>query len=579
MKKLTYIVSLIIIGVFFNSCDEGGLLDTSPLDDRTPLDQVSDPEFWNTEEDVKLFVNGFYQSLPTAWSAGGGNPSPDLGTDMVMESLAWYGGSLTNRLDGTITVPGSGGGWNWGNIRRANYFLENVDRAESSGMVDHYVGEGHFFRAWFYFELLKNFGDLPIIDQTLNVDHQDILYGSRSSRSEVVDFILSDLDEAISKMQTSVGPPKSRLNEDVAALFKARVALYEGTWEKYHQGSEFAGDTDGTGYLTAAANAAKRVIDAGNYSLSGDDPETAYYELFVQTDYSNNPEVLLYKHYDAYDQNFGNNLWNVPNGQGMTQEFTENYLSEDGLPIAVSPLFEGDETLTKLENNRDPRLDQSILTPGELDVVTVDGDSVFFDVPNLNDNSTGITVMKWRADWIDPNFENRRTPNIGYIYFRYAEALLIYAEAKAELGELTQADLDMTINKLRDRVGMPSMVMGSITPDPNKQDYGYSVSDILYEIRRERSVELFAEGFRLDDLMRWRAHNLFVGKRYTGTTYTQSMIEKYPGKNTNDEGFLDPYNEYLNGGTYGFNPDRDYLLPLPTNQLTLNENLDQNPGW
>lgn len=576
MKKVSYTVLILIIGLYFSSCDKGGLLDTSPLD-RTPLDQISDPEFWNSEEDVKLFVNGFYESLPTAWSAGGADPSPDLGTDMVMESVSWYGGSHTNRLDGTITVPTSGGGWNWGNIRNANYFLENADRAQSSGMLDHYIGEGHFFRAWFYFELLRDFGDLPIIKQAVNVNDENILYGSRSSRSEVVDFILDDLDQAISKMQTNAGP--SRVNKDVAALFKARVALYEGTWEKYHQGTEFAGDTDGTGYLNAAANAAKSVIDAGNYSLSEGDPEDAYYDLFVQTDYSNNPEVLLYKHYDAYDQNLGNNLWNVPNGQGMTQEFTKHYLCEDGEPIAESSNCGDDKTLSELENNRDPRLDQSVLTPGELDVITVDGDSVFFDVPNLNDNSTGITLMKWRANWIDPNNQGRRTPNIGFIYFRYAEALLIYAEAKAELGELTQADVDMTINKLRDRVGMPHMTLGSITTDPNWPEYGYSMPDYLYEIRRERAVELFGEGFRLDDLMRWRAHNLFVGKRFTGTTYTESMKEEYPDMNANNEGFLDPYIDYLNGGTYGFNPDRDYLLPLPTNELTLNENLEQNPGW
>ena len=154
---------------------------------------------------------------------------------MVMESVSWYGGSLTNRLDGTVTVPSSGGGWNWDDVRRANYFLENADRAPSGGMLNHYIGEGHFFRAWFYFELLRDFGDLPIIDETVNVDNENILYSSRSSRTEVVDFILSDLDQAISMMETYAGP--SRVNKDVARLFKARVALYEGTWEKYHQGT------------------------------------------------------------------------------------------------------------------------------------------------------------------------------------------------------------------------------------------------------------------------------------------------------------------------------------------------------
>ena len=248
------------------------------------------------------------------------------------------------------------------------------------------------------------------------------------------------------------------------------------------------------------------------------------------------------------------------------------------MPIAVSGLFVGDATLDVVQENRDPRLVQSIMVPGELDYVSLSGDSVDFTVPYMVRCPTGYELQKWRTNWIDP-LRNNRTADIGYIYFRYAEALLIYAEAKGELGTLTQNDVDMTINQLRDRVGMPHLVLGAITPDPNWPNYGSPLPDYLYEIRRERVVELFGEGFRFDDLMRWRAHTLYIGTRPIGTTYTADIEAEYPGLLSNDEGFIDPFRNYLNGGVYGFNPERDYLLPLPTNELTVNKQLTQNPGW
>ncbi len=575
MKKITYILLIFTMGIFFNSCEEDFL-------DKTPQDQISDPDFWKSEGDLQLYLNRLYSGLP-GWGGSGSAPSPDLGTDIVIESAEWWGGSATRRLDGTRSIPASGGGWNWGNIRNINYFLENAGRAETGILIEHYIGEGHFFRAWYYFDMLKNFGDLPIVTQVVGVEDEDILYGSRSPRSDVVDFIISDLDLAISKMKSASDVGPSRLNKDVAALFKARVCLYEGTWEKYHQGTEFAGSTDGSGYLQAAATAAKSVMDRGNYSLATGDTKDVYYDLFVQTDYSSNPEVLFYKHYDATTYGIGNSLWNQPNTQGITHGMIQNYLCVDGLPTAVSSLFEGDETLAIVQKNRDPRLDNSLIVPGELDYTSLTGEPVLFNVPYMVRCPTGYTVAKWRSQEVFAQYASSENPgrssDIGYIYFRYAEALLIYAEAKAELGSITQGDVDMTINLLRDRVGMPHLVLGSIVADPNWPDYGSTLADYLYEIRRERVVELFAEGFRLDDLMRWRAHSLFIGKRPIGTTYTDDIKAVYPNEKVNDDGYLDPFKDYLDGGVYGFNPGRDYLSPLPTNELTINPNLTQNPGW
>ena len=569
MKRIIYIITILFAGMTFNSCD-------SELLEKTPLDQISDADFWKTEGDLQLYLNQLYNTLP-GWPSAGASPSLDVGTDIIAQSSTWFGASNAGRLDGTVSVPASGGGWSWTNIRRANYFLENASRAETGNLIEHYVGEGHFFRAWFYFELFKDFGDLPIITEVLDLEDEAILYGARSPRTEVANFILDELDLAIAKLEyaSEVGP--SRINKDIAAQFKARVALYEGTWEKYHQGTAFAGSTDGSGFLQIAADAAKTVIDAGNYSISTGDVDMAYYDLFVQTDYSGNPEVMLYKHYDYLTYNIQNSLWNQPNLSGMTREMTKYYLASDGDPISASDAFTGDATLDEIEVNRDPRLAQSVMAPGDLDIVALNGDESFFTIPDMTRNPTGYSIEKWRSKEIVEN--NQRTRDIGYILFRYAEALLIYAEAKAELGTITQTDLDLSINLLRDRVGMPHLILNAITDDPEWPDYGYTLPDYVQEVRRERVVELFGEGNRLDDLMRWRAHNLFVGTRPLGTTYTAEIEAAYPNLTVDADGFLDPYVNFLSGGAYGFDPNRDYLLPLPIDELTLNENLTQNPNW
>ena len=577
MKKIPIYILILTFGMLFYSCEKDLL-------NKTPMDQISDPDFWKSASDLELYLNKLYDTFD-GWpvSGGGAAPTKDNGTDIALHTANAYWGTFTPRMDGTITIPASGGGWNWGNIRNVNYFLANADRVEEGDMKDHYIGEGYFFRAWFYYGLFRDFGDLPIIKKPVTTDDVDILYGARNSRTDVADFIINDLNSAIAKMKygSELQYEGTRLSKDIALLFKSRVCLYEGTWEKYHSGTVFAGKTDGTDYLQQAASAAKTVIDDAHYSLVTGDTSSVYFNLFNQVDYSGNPEVLFYKHYDRgkYGTDFSNQMWNWPNGYGWTREGLESFLCTDGLPISVSPEFQGDSTLQIIQKNRDPRLAQTVMVPGDPQVI--DGaDTTFFTLPKLYDSGTGYESQKFRSIVVDParGYENY---DVNYIFFRFAEALLNYAEARAELGTLTQADADLTINQLRDRVGMPHLVLASITPDPNWPDYGYSLPDYLYEVRRERKVELFCEGFRWDDLARWRAHKLFYGKRFTGTYYTAALRESEPNMDFNAEGYLDPFKQILNGpnGGYGFNAGRDYLLPIPSNELTLNDNLTQNPGW
>ena len=333
MKKLFFIILVLVSTSLFNSsCNKDFL-------DLTPADQISDPEFWTSPQDMELFINGLYSVLP-GWlaSGSGGNPLLDAGTDMAIAVGLWL--PTKNRMDGTINIPSSGGGWTWTDVRNVNYFLANASRVPDGGLKDHYIGEAHFFRAWNYFNLMKQFGDLPIITKPLAPDDKDLLFAARSSRTDVANFIISDLDMAISKLKKKSDVPAQRISRDIANLFLARVSLYEGTWEKYHRNDVFKGTTDGTAFLTKAAQAAKAVMDGGVYSLVTGNPNSVYHDLFNQINLSTNSEILLWRSYStAQGDAFTNQLWNWPHGSGYTQDLIRTYLCTDGLPISKSPLY------------------------------------------------------------------------------------------------------------------------------------------------------------------------------------------------------------------------------------------------
>lgn len=577
MKKILLFTALFFgIGVVFVSCKKGFL-------DLNPRDQISDPEFWKTDQDMELYMNGMYSVLPGWLSSGsGGNPLLDAGTDMAISVGLWLG--TKNRLDGAINVPASGGGWNWGTVRNVNYFLQNSDRVPNGGLKEHYIGEAHFFRAFIYFNLLKQFGDLPIVKVPLTPNDKEALLGPRSSRTDVANFILSDLDMAVSKLKGKAEVPAQRISRDIANLFKSRVALYEGTWEKYHQNDPFKGKTNGDAFLAIAAQAAKTVMDGTTFRLSTGNPNQVYYELFNQVNLSSNPEVLLWRSYSsAQGDAFTNQMWNWPHGSGFTQDMVGTYLCSDGLPIGLSPLYQGERDIRDLVQNRDQRFVQTIMNPGDPITISLRNDTTKYRLPLLGGAQTGPTgyeSQKFRRPQLDPA-TGGASGELSFIIFRFAEALLNYAEAKAELGQLTQADVDISINRLRARVGMPNMVLTSIRTDPKWPDYGYTLPNFLYEVRRERAVELMTEGFRLDDLLRWRADKLFVGKRPKGAFYSNELKAAFANLRVDGNNFLDPFVTTLTGanGGWGFNPAKHYLLPIPINELTLNPAIKQNPGY
>src|SRR5690606_2653552 len=572
MKSINIIL---FAGLFLVSCHS--------VLDKTPLDEITEATFWNSATDLELYINGFYPML-----RGNVNYYNNDNASDNMQPI-----SPNNILDGTRSVPATGGGWGWADIREINYFLANaVDVTEGNQAdINHFLGEGHFFRAFLYFAKVKRFGDVPWYDQVLNID-SDELYAPREKRNVIVDNIIADLDKAISMLKNRSEIGATRINKESALLFKSRVALYEGTWEKYHSGTPFGVEgSNGEKYLNLAAEAAEELMNIDGAELfSTGDPASDYFNLFGQDDLSGNSEALLIETVDP-TQDLGTWTWTYLNGQrgqgtGITKSMVQDYLDIHGIPISISDVYQGDETLDQVVENRDPRLNQSMWTPGK---VSISSDPpVIFNTPPLEKggsdmSTTGYMVRKGSTTDPDQN-TGSSTDNYGKVdgmVFRYGEVLLNFAEARAELGTLTQDDLDRSINLLRARVGMPELSLEVGFTDP---DWDFpSLSPIINEIRRERRVELAFEGFRHDDLMRWRAAHVFQNERPKGARFIMGVSfpaieDQIAGIAVDENRYIDRYKSVIPNG-YSFDESRDYLFPLPTNELTLNENLVQNPGW
>jgi len=584
MKK--YPSYLLLIGLIISwACSEDFL-------ERYPLDELSPQEYFTTANDLKLYANRFYTLLPSHSGYGGGTFWTDMNSDNLVP------GTFDTRLAGTRTVPSSGGDWDWEDIRQANYFLDhcfNVQDDTASARI--YIAEVKFFKALLYFNKVRTFGDVPWFSSAFSTNSPE-LYAPRDSRKAVTDSVIACLDYAISHLKDKSKAESFRINRESAILLKARICLYEGTWEKYHQNTPFGvPDGDGTDLLQLAALTADRLIGSASFSLYKGPAGQEYRSLFNQLDYSDNPEVLLWKKYDVglgVYHNISTILSSGAGEMGISKGMIDSYLCTDGKPMSVSSLFEGYDSLEGEVINRDPRLAQSIFLKGYDQTVNSPGGGgdMKFNKPAIDLSgqfraTTGYCLYKG----VNTEFSQHTSAGgwMGSIIFRYTEALLIYAEAKAELGNITQTDIDKTVNVIRDRVGMIHLDLATITTDP-AWDFP-AISPLINEIRRERRVELAFEGQRWDDLARWRGHHLITGKRPRGCKYIGSNLENtytdYLGNPSiivgqtlfvDEGGFIDPYQQVLSGG-YGFDPERDYLAPLPSDELTLNPNLIQNPGW
>ena len=587
MKNRILMISVIAISLVMVSCEKSL--------DIQPKDSITDKGLTYTATEMEMYSNQFYTRLPgsLSWWAWASDGSSDNGVSAVYG----YWDALPA---GTQTIPSSGGGWDFTGVRSVNFFLANYKKSnEATDMQNKYAGEVYFWKAWIYADLLRRFGDLPWLTVPLDVDSPE-LYDGRISRSIIADSILAVLDKAIAMLPAKAQTAPGRIHKDVALLFKARIALYEGTWEKYHASDAFKGDgRDVNRFFTQARDAAEAVMNSG-YRLYKEYADPAlpegfsYWRLFSapSPETRSNPEVLLTREF-----NYALNLiyWGQqiitsggPDGQGVSKSLVDAYLCKDGLPISVSPLYKGDDSLLAVVADRDPRLKMTVLTPG-VPIKIYKGVTNYFKLPLLTlvpwPNTTGYQIYKWLSPFIATEDEGGNSTSNGVPIFRYAEALLIAAESHAELGTCTQQVLDRTINDLRDRAGVAPLSAGVGFTDP-KWEFP-QVSPLLNEIRRERRVELAYEGFRTDDLYRWAATNLLQApklgskiEQWRGKPFSPAYnVDEVSKTMRNAAGYLSPYFAFYGEGVLKFNPAKDYLYPLPTDQLVLNTNLKQNPGY
>ena len=574
----------------------------SDMLDEYPLDAISPETYYNNADELRSATNQFYGMFPGA--ASGYTESADV--------VCIF--NLPAEVQGIRTVPTSGGGWNWEYLRAVNFYLSHSVRCDDVDAREHFDGIARFFRAYFYFEKVKRFGEVPWFDRELSSTDPE-LFRPRDSRDFIMDKILDDLTYAIN----NISDKKDLYNVThwTALALKSRICLFEGTFRKYH------GIPGYEKFLNECATASKLFIDNAPYAIyqTGAQP---YRDLFSSMN-AIEEEVILARDYDR-SQNVmheanANTLSPTYGRPGMNKKIVNSYLMTNGDRFTDQPGYETMQYYDEMQN-RDPRLTQTVVGPGYM---RINSDAV--SSPNFGASTTGYQITKWVTDASGDGYLGSSND---YILFRAAEVYLNYAEAKAELGTLTQEDLEISIKKIRDRVGMPNIDMDAANANPDPYlcalESGYQNvtgpnKGVILEIRRERTIELLLEGFRYYDIIRWKEGKVFEqpykGMYFPGLTQgsgdnrydvfdmndgTVGDKEKvdiciYTGKKPSVKNIRKFYklgDEFvLTDGDKGniichdiekeprqWREDRDYLYPIPTQERLLsNGTLSQNPNW
>ncbi len=514
-----------------------GTAGCSDMLDEYPLDAISPETYYNNADELRSATNQFYGMFPGA--ASGYTESADV--------VCIF--NLPAEVQGIRTVPTSGGGWNWEYLRAVNFYLSHSVRCDDVDAREHFDGIARFFRAYFYFEKVKRFGEVPWFDRELSSTDPE-LFRPRDSRDFIMDKILDDLTYAIN----NISDKKDLYNVThwTALALKSRICLFEGTFRKYH------GIPGYEKFLNECATASKLFIDNAPYAIyqTGAQP---YRDLFSSMN-AIEEEVILARDYDR-SQNVmheanANTLSPTYGRPGMNKKIVNSYLMTNGDRFTDQPGYETMQYYDEMQN-RDPRLTQTVVGPGYM---RINSDAV--SSPNFGASTTGYQITKWVTDasgdgylgssndyilfraaevylnyaeakaelgtlttgyqitkWVtDASGDGYLGSSNDYILFRAAEVYLNYAEAKAELGTLTQEDLKISIKKIRDRVGMPNIDMDAANANPDPYlcalESGYQNvtgpnKGVILEIRRERTIELLLEGFRYYDIIRWKEGKVF----------------------------------------------------------------------
>ena len=614
MKKSIFILAL--ISLLAVSCDLEEKLTLIPESQLTP------ESYFKTAEDLQLFSNTFYNNFLEK-------------EPYSIESDVFIKMNPSNLIRGGTdrTVPTSGGGWSFTNLRKMNTLLANIHNCEDKTAVKEYTALVKFWRAYYYAEMICKFGDVPWIDHEIGSADAD-LYNPRDTRETVLGHMLEDIDEAIENLPGKAKAPQTayRVNKYTAMFLKAQFCLFEGTFRKYHaapapfENSYTAADGsthDYNYYLDLAAQAAKDLMDSKAYKLfSTGKPNQDYLDLF-KFDNANTDEMILAINFDKdlkIKQDVGRSITSQTAARyGMAKKLVDSYLMADGTRFTDKP---GWNVMPFAEEvaGRDPRLAQTIRTPG----YSWKKPGTSKDGPEFAYCNTGYQSIKYIPAYDTKPYTADNCFNDMPVY-RYAEALLIYAEAKAERGTLTQDDLDISVNLIRKRAGMPdlNLATANANPDPYllSEETGYpnvtgTNQGVILEIRRERAIELFQEGYgRYFDLIRWKAgyciNQPFYGMYIPGpgnydfgddSKYTLYLGDKPAGAYNQSFKLYDPAGEatgdmvYLvnpNTGAYAtagvmeplkniphnFDETKHYFYPINEKDLQLNTNLKQNPNW
>lgn len=587
---------ILILVIFSVGCEKSKFLD------RPAKDALQLEEFFKSENDLKLATNNLYKIF--LWNLDEGDNVYHLesyGSDNIVSV------NFPAKVSGSRIVPptptSAHGEWNWGQLRDINFVIDNYAKVDNPAARTKYSGIAKFFRAYFYFDKLRNYGDVPWIGHVLLASEREEIFKSRDSREVVADSILADLDYAIANIPAA--KQVFEITQYTALALKARVGLFEGTYRKYHGLGNYEK------YLNAAVSAAQTLMNTKAYTIySTGGPKEAYRNLFTLEDQNSVETILAQKFVKGVSYNKIGHFMTTPSGSwSLPKDLVNSYLMDDGSRFTDKPNYETVEYFDEMQD-RDPRLTQTTAGPG----FKVLGESAVepFDFHAGISGYRVIKALPSRDQW---SINGGRTD---IILFRFGEVLLNYAEAKAELGMISQNDLDISINILRDRVQMPHLNLADANTNPDQYlakmypNVGASGNTgVTLEIRRERRIELFNEGFRWDDLMRWKE----------GKKIEQPMVGIYfphlGAFDMNNDGIPDVYLydgddsgippsiptsgrvnvQYVPlrdpvtgqvGGTSGnlmphpsgaFQDPRDYLYPIPTSELVLNKNLKQNPGW
>ncbi len=564
--------------------------------DKEPIEFVSTEEtFANAnEETLQSYCNTLYPDMLSGHGAFNGYSFGMMEGDFQSDNILPWSPNEVAFSQHSISTKDKDN-WKWEIVRACNSFLEYYELSPVAESVkQRYAGEILFFKSMDYFNKVRRFGDVPWYDHVLIPGDEDI-YKARDSRTVVMANVLKDINQAIAWLPTKATTGVSRISKDAALALKARLCLFEGTFRRYHN---IEGDTE---FLQAAYDAAGELMKPEyGYSLfQGSSPSQAYHELFIQADYNGNPEIILSREYDPAVGGANNVSRMIGVGEspiGFSRDAVEDYLcAKTGKPISLCGC-EGHTTHTTLVaelNNRDPRLLQTVASPeaGEHSYqLNGKRPGISSLLSGLYQSSTGYAVAKF----FNPE-EFTTTHNMGTMdapIFRYGEILLIRAEAGAELG--LDPELDKTINALRDRVGFTHHLTANPEQDPKLVEEYPTIkganANLIREIRRERRVELMAEGLRYSDLMRW-ACGLRLNKKKLGfmpdiakstddpTAYSQEEYDKLLKELGFVDGALDVYTKRMTNPVPNFIEPKNYLCSIPTDEIGLNPNLTQNPGW